>query len=129
MSTNTNKTSPKSKKDDKNRSQKYNNKINTNKDSNLGNSINYNPCLSGEYTISSEKNHSKEPSNDIFMSETDILKDHNNYNCVGNKNNNESKMNTIENNDYFIDYNDNSNINVKDDINPFHAFYGKECNE
>ena len=129
MATNTNKTSQKSKKDDKNKSLKCNNKINTNKNTNLGNSINYNPCLSGEYTIRSEKNHSKEPSNDIFGSKTNILKSHNNYNCNNNKNNNESKTNTIENNDYFIDFNDNSNINDKDDINPFHAFSGNFKNQ
>ena len=126
MATKTNKTSPKSKKDDKNRSQKYNNKINTNKNTNLGNSINYNPCLSGEYTIRSEKNHSKEPSNNIFGSKTDILKSHKNNN---NNKNNESKMNTIENNDYFIDFNDNSNNNEMDDINPFHELSGNFKNQ
>ena len=129
MAANTNKPSPKSKKSDKNKSQKYDNKINNNKNTNLGNSINYNPCLSGEYTIRSEKKNSKGPSNEIFGSKTDILKSHNNYNCNNNKNNNESKMNTIENNDYFIDFNDNSNINDKDGINPFRDFSGNFKNQ
>ena len=38
-------------------------------------------------------------------------------------------MNTIENNDYFIDFNDNSNINDKDGINPFHDFSGNFKNQ
>ena len=122
-SNNTNKISPKSKINEKNKSQKSNNsnnnRVNTNKNTSLGNSINYNPCLSGEYSIRSEKNHSKNPSNNIFGSQTDLLKCHHN-----NKNNNESKTNTIHNNDNFIDFND-LNINDTDDINPFHAFSGK----
>ena len=38
-------------------------------------------------------------------------------------------MNTIENNDYFIDFNDNSNNNEMDDINPFHELSGNFKNQ
>ena len=110
----TNKISPKSKKSDKSKSLKSNlnnsnnnNKINNNKNTSLGNSMNYNPCLSGEYSIRSEKNHSKNPSNNIFGSQLDILN---------------NKNNIIKNNDNYIDFNDN--INEKDNIIPFHAVSG-----
>ena len=108
----------------------YNNKNNNC----LRSSTGYNPCTSREYIIKSEVRHNKNvPSNIIINnldnSSTRNIDEVNQYN--------ESKMNTIHNNDNFIDFedihnsyplkenNDNDNyFNQKDNYNSFNAFSG-----
>ena len=84
-------------------------------DNNLVNSIGYNPCTSGEYTIKSEQRHSKNPSN-IFGSKLDLSQSQTNE--IINMQYNESKKNIIQNNDNYIDFDENNNVNC------FHAFSG-----
>ena len=102
-----NKISPKLKKSDKlknvkNFNNKTSNKIGNN---NLENSIGYNPCLSGEYTMRSEKKRSLNHLNNQY-------------------NNNESKSNIIQNYDNYNNLNDIGNIKDKNSINSFHGFSG-----
>ena len=112
------KISQQSKKSDKGKNLK---KSNNNKYNSLINSVGYNPCSSGEFTIKSEKMHSKNPSSNIFGSKLDIF--HSQNNDQGNQFN-DSKMNTIDNNDNFIDFNDNFTNKEKETINPFLALSG-----
>ena len=120
-----NKISPKQKKSDKlNYVKNIPNKINNkNGSNNLGSSIGYNPCFSGEYTMGSEKKSSKNPSNNLFVSKIDISRSHNDQ--VNQYNNNESiKLNTFQNNDNYKDFNDIRNNNEKNSINSFNGFSG-----
>ena len=107
---------PKPKKSDKG------NKIN-NKNNNLENSSTYNPCSSGEFTIRTEKKNSRNISDNMFGPKLDISQSHNNAKV--NQNKNESRNNTILNNDNFEeDFNYNYNIKEKDNIYSFHALSG-----
>ena len=119
-----NKISPKLKKSDKlknvkNFNNKTSNKIGNN---NLENSIGYNPCLSGEYTMRSEKKRSLNHLNNLFGSKIDLSRSENDQ--VNQYNNNESKSNIIQNYDNYNNLNDIGNINDKNSINSFHGFSG-----
>ena len=98
-------------------SDKGNNNKSNNNNSNkncLSNSTGYNPCSSAEFSIRSEKRHSKNPSH-IFTSKNDISQSSDQFNQYN------EKMITIHNNDNFIDFND---CKDKNSINSFHAFSG-----
>ena len=110
---------------------------NNNKNNNhLRSSTGYNPCTNMEYIIKSEKRYSKNVPSNIIINNLDISSNHN-VEEVNQYNEYESKMNTIHNNDNFIDFgdihnsyplkinNDNDNyFNQKDNFNSFHAFSG-----
>ena len=127
-----NKLSPKIKNNNKAKNTRNNNKNNNC----LRSSTGYNNCNSREYIIKSDNRHSKNVPSNIIINNLDISSSHN----VEEVNQyNESKMNTINNNDNFIDFedvhnsyplkmnndNDNDNyFNQKDNFNSFHAFSG-----
>ena len=126
-----NKLSPKIKNNNKAKNTRNNNNKNNNC---LRSSTGYNPCSSREYLIKSEKRHSKNSPSNIIINNLDISSNHNVEEV---SQYNESKMNTIHNNDNFIDFedvhnsyplkinNDNDNyFNQKDNFNSFHGFSG-----
>ena len=83
----------------------------------LRNSSGYNLFTNEEYTNNSEQTSSKNPSKNIFRNNLDITSNH--YTEEINKGN-ESKMNTIYNNDNFMDFNDNSeSLKLNNDNNDF----------
>ena len=87
------------------------------KNNGLNNSMGYNPCISGEYTIKSDQKRSKKTS--IFGSKIDISQSQNNE--ENNIQFNVSKKNLKPKNNNFMNFEEN---NEKNNINSFHAFSG-----
>ena len=93
----------------------------------LRNSSGYNHLINEEYTNNSEQTSSKNPSKNIFRNNLDITSNH--YTEEINKGN-ESKMNTIYNNDNFMDFNDNSeSLKLNNDNNDFFNILSKKYNK
>ena len=124
-----NKISPKQKKSEKLKNVKNitNKESNKNRNNNLGNSLGYNPCLSGEYTMRSEQKRTKNPSNSLFSSKMDISRSQNDQ--VNQYNKDESRLNTIQNNDNYKEINDIRNSNEKNNKNSFHGFSNSNKNQ
>ena len=124
-----NKISPKQKKSEKLKNVKNitNKESNKNRNNNLGNSLVYNPCLSGEYTMRSEQKRTKNPSNSLFSSKMDISRSQNDQ--VNQYNKDESRLNTIQNNDNYKEINDIRNSNEKNNKNSFHGFSNSNKNQ
>ena len=124
-----NKISPKQKKSEKLKNVKNitNKESNKNRNNNLGNSLGYNPCLSGEYTMRSEQKRTKNPSNSLFSSKMDISRSQNDQ--VNQYNKDESRLNTIQNNDNYKEMNDIRSSNEKNNKNSFHGFSNSNKNQ